>query len=103
MTRSWARILSSPVSSSGTRLSSANYNYYVKDTPTLPDAEYDRLFRELQALEEKHPGLATPDSPTRRIGAMPAEAFAQVTHPTPMLSLNNAFSEAEIEAFDRRV
>jgi DNA ligase (NAD+) len=81
----------------------ANYNYYVKDTPTLPDAEYDRLFRELQALEEKHPGLAAPDSPTRRIGAMPAEAFAQVTHPTPMLSLNNAFSEAEVEAFDRRV
>ena len=81
----------------------ANYNYYVKDAPTLPDAEYDRLFRELQALEEKHPGLATPDSPTRRIGAMPAEAFAQVTHPTPMLSLNNAFGEAEVEAFDRRV
>jgi DNA ligase (NAD+) len=81
----------------------ANYNYYVKDAPTLPDAEYDRLFRELQALEEKHPGLTAPDSPTRRIGAMPAEAFAQVTHPTPMLSLNNAFSEAEVEAFDRRV
>jgi DNA ligase (NAD+) len=81
----------------------ANYNYYVKDTPTIPDAEYDRLFRELQALEERHPALATPDSPTRRIGAMPAEAFAQVTHPTPMLSLNNAFSEAEVEAFDRRV
>ena len=81
----------------------ANYNYYVKDTPTLPDAEYDRLFRELQALEEQDPALATPDSPTRRIGAMPAEAFAQVTHPTPMLSLNNAFTETEVEAFDRRV
>ncbi len=81
----------------------ANYNYYVKDTPTLPDAEYDRLFRELQALEEQHPGLATPDSPTRRIGALAVEAFAQVTHPTPMLSLNNAFSEAEVEGFDRRV
>ena len=81
----------------------ANNAYYVKDAPTLPDAEYDRLFRELQALEEQHPGLATPDSPTRRIGALPAEAFAQVTHPTPMLSLNNAFSEAEVEAFDRRV
>jgi len=81
----------------------ANYNYYVKDTPTLPDVEYDRLFRELQALEEQDPELATPDSPTRRIGALPAEAFAQVTHPTPMLSLNNAFSETEVEAFDRRV
>ena len=81
----------------------ANYDYYVKDAPKLPDAEYDRLFRELQALEEQHPALATPDSPTRRIGALPAEAFAQVTHPTPMLSLNNAFSEAEVEAFDRRV
>ena len=81
----------------------ANYDYYVRDTPTLPDAEYDRLFRELQALEEQHPGLATLDSPTRRIGSTPAEAFAQVKHPTPMLSLNNAFSEAEVEAFDRRV
>ncbi|MGQ0579385.1 MAG: NAD-dependent DNA ligase LigA [Betaproteobacteria bacterium] len=81
----------------------ANYNYYVRDTPTLPDAEYDRLFRELQALEERHPGLATVESPTRRIGSTPAEAFAQVTHATPMLSLNNAFSEADVEAFDRRV
>ena len=81
----------------------ANYDYYVKDAPKLPDAEYDRLFRELQGLEQQYPALATPDSPTRRIGALPAEAFAQVTHPTPMLSLNNAFSEAEVEAFDRRV
>jgi DNA ligase (NAD+) len=81
----------------------ANYNYHVKDAPTLPDAEYDRLFRELQLLEEQHPGLATADSPTRRIGAPPGEAFAQVTHSTPMLSLNNAFGEPEVEAFDRRV
>ena len=81
----------------------ANYDYYVKDAPTLPDAEYDRMFRELQALEQQHPALATADSPTRRVGSVPAEAFAQVTHPTPMLSLNNAFSEAEVEAFDRRV
>ena len=81
----------------------ANYNYYVKDAPTLPDAEYDRLFRELQALEEQHPELASPDSPTRRVGAIPAAEFAQVKHPTPMLSLNNAFGETEVEAFDRRV
>jgi len=84
-------------------INQANYDYYVKDAPTLPDAEYDRLFRELQALEEQHPGLVMPDSPSRRIGASPAEAFAQVTHSTPMLSLNNALSEAEVEAFDRRV
>jgi DNA ligase (NAD+) len=81
----------------------ANYEYYVKDSPTLPDAEYDRLFRELQALESQHPELATPDSPTRRVGAAPLPAFEQVRHATPMLSLNNAFEETEVEAFDRRV
>jgi len=81
----------------------ANYEYYVQDSPSLPDAEYDRLFRELQALEEKHPALATPDSPTRRVGAAPLAAFASVAHVTPMLSLNNAFAPEEVEAFDRRV
>jgi DNA ligase (NAD+) len=81
----------------------ANYNYYVLDAPTLPDAEYDRLFRELQALEHEHPALATPDSPTMRVGAAPLTEFAQVAHATPMLSLGNAFEEAEVEAFDRRV
>ena len=81
----------------------ANCDYYVLDAPTLPDAEYDRLFRELQALEREHPALATPDSPTTRIGAAPLTEFVQVAHATPMLSLGNAFGETEVEAFDRRV
>jgi DNA ligase (NAD+) len=81
----------------------ANYDYYVKDAPTLPDAEYDRLFRELAALESQYPELAVADSPTRRVGAPPLAAFASVTHASPMLSLNNAFSEEEVIAFDRRV
>ncbi|HUF19645.1 MAG TPA: NAD-dependent DNA ligase LigA [Burkholderiales bacterium] len=81
----------------------ANYDYYVKDAPTLPDAEYDRLFRELAALESQYPELAVADSPTRRVGAAPLAAFASVTHASPMLSLNNAFSEEEVIAFDRRV
>jgi DNA ligase (NAD+) len=81
----------------------ANFQYYVQDEPAIPDAEYDRLFRELQALEASHPELASPDSPTRRVGASPQSAFAAVSHVTPMLSLNNAFAESEVEAFDRRV
>jgi len=81
----------------------ANVNYYVLDAPTLPDAEYDRLFRELQDLEAKYPQLVRPDSPTIRVGVTPVTEFAQVTHATPMLSLNNAFAEDEVRAFDRRV
>ena len=81
----------------------ANFNYYVKDAPSIPDAEYDRLFRELQSLEAQYPELSGTDSPTRRIGAAPLAAFRQVTHATLMLSLNNAFDETEVEAFDRRV
>jgi len=85
------------------QLERANVNYYVLDAPTIPDAEYDRLFRELQALEERHPQLVVPDSPTLRVGVTPVTAFAQVTHATPMLSLNNAFSDEEVKGFDRRV
>ncbi|MBI3529628.1 MAG: NAD-dependent DNA ligase LigA [Betaproteobacteria bacterium] len=81
----------------------ANFNYYVKDSPSIPDVEYDRLFRELQSLEMQYPELSGSDSPTRRVGAAPLAAFKQVTHATPMLSLNNAFDETEVEAFDRRV
>ena len=81
----------------------ANYRYYVLDAPTIPDSEYDRLLRELQELESRHPELVTPDSPTQRVGAAPLKDFHQVTHAVPMLSLNNAFSEAEVAAFDRRV
>jgi DNA ligase (NAD+) len=85
-----------------TALEEANYRYYVLDAPTISDAEYDRLFRELQALEAEHPALATPDSPTARVGAAPSEAFGSVRHRVPMLSLNNAFADDEVEAFDRR-
>ena len=79
-----------------------NYRYYVQDAPTVSDSEYDALFRELQALEQEHPSLATPDSPTQRVGGAPAAAFESVPHRVPMLSLNNAFADDEAEAFDRR-
>ena len=79
-----------------------NYAYYVLDAPTIPDAEYDKLFRELQRIEAAYPELATPDSPTQRVGGKPLAAFREVRHTAPMLSLNNAFSAEEVEAFDRR-
>lgn len=84
-------------------LNRASYNYHVLDAPTIPDAEYDRLYRELQALEAAHPELIQLDSPTRRVGDRPTPDFKQVTHTVPMLSLNNGFSEVDVEAFDRRV
>ncbi len=80
-----------------------NRRYYVLDQPSIPDAEYDRLFRRLQEIEASHPELAVPDSPTLRVGAGPLAQFAEVTHRVPMLSLNNAFSEDEVRAFDERV
>lgn len=80
-----------------------NYRYYVLDAPLIPDAEYDRLLRELQTLEEQHPELITPDSPTQRVGAAPLKKFGAVKHEVPMLSLANAFSEQEVLDFDRRV
>ncbi|MHB1333211.1 MAG: NAD-dependent DNA ligase LigA, partial [Sulfuriferula sp.] len=79
-----------------------NYRYYALDAPVIPDAEFDRLLRELQALETEYPQLVTPDSPTQRVGVAPVSVFAKLTHRVPMLSLNNAFNDAEIEAFDRR-
>jgi len=80
-----------------------NYYYYVQDDPRIPDAEYDRLFRELQKLEAEHPELATEDSPTRRVGSSAETSFEEVIHRLPMLSLDNAFSEDELRDFDRRV
>jgi len=80
-----------------------NRLYYTLDRPEITDAEYDRLFRELVELEREHPGLATPDSPTQRVGAEPLPEFSEVRHRTPMLSLNNAFATEEVGAFDRRV
>jgi DNA ligase (NAD+) len=80
-----------------------NYRYHVLDAPAIPDAEFDRLMRELEDLEARHPELVSPDSPTQRVGAAPLPEFGAVVHGVPMLSLGNAFSSAEIEAFDRRV
>ncbi|MGD8560681.1 MAG: NAD-dependent DNA ligase LigA [Gammaproteobacteria bacterium] len=80
-----------------------NYRYYVLDDPQIPDAEFDKLFRELQDLEEQHPDLVTPDSPTQRVGAAPLKEFGEVRHAVPMLSLANAFSEEELEGFGKRV
>jgi DNA ligase (NAD+) len=79
------------------------YAYHVLDAPTIPDAEYDRMFRELQDLEAAHHGNASLDSPTARVGAAPIPEFKQVTHAVPMLSLNNGFSDEDVENFDRRV
>src|SRR5499426_2392259 len=81
----------------------ANYRYYALDAPTISDAEYDHLFRDLQELESAHPELVTADSPTQRVGTAPTREFATVRHRVPMLSINNAFGEEEVEAFDRRV
>ena len=80
-----------------------DYQYYVLDAPTVPDSEYDRVFRALQALEQAHPALIHPDSPTQRVGGLPLKTFSAVTHRVPMLSLNNALDEEEATAFDRRV
>ena len=81
----------------------ANHAYHVLDEPRIPDAEYDALMRELEALEAEHPGLASEDSPTRRVGAAPSAKFAQVRHAMPMLSLGNAFEENEVRDFVRRI
>ncbi len=80
-----------------------NHQYYVLDDPLISDAEFDAMFRELQTLEAQYPELATVDSPTQRVGATPLKSFAEVVHRTPMLSLNNAFNDEEVRAFDARV
>lgn len=76
--------------------------YYIEDAPKISDAEYDQLFRELEALEARYPALVNPGSPTQRVGAPPAESFDAVDHPTPMLSLSNCFDDGELAEFDRR-
>ncbi|HEX8777745.1 MAG TPA: NAD-dependent DNA ligase LigA, partial [Rhodanobacter sp.] len=99
------------------RIEQANYRYHVLDDPTITDAEYDALMHELEALEAAHPGLATPDSPTRRVGARATGGFAEVRHALPMLSLSNAFEQQadgergddertrfhEVAEFERRI
>ncbi|KTR91197.1 NAD-dependent DNA ligase LigA [Pantoea dispersa] len=86
-----------------TTLRHHEYLYHVMDTPEIPDAEYDRLMRELRELESAHPDLITPDSPTQRVGAAPLATFEQVRHELPMLSLDNTFDEAGFLAFNKRV
>ena len=85
------------------QLDAWNYQYYVLDQPTVPDAEYDRCLRRLQALEAEHPDLVTPDSPTQRVGAAPLSQFDQIAHEIPMLSLDNAFDEQDMRDFNRRL
>lgn len=85
------------------QLNNWSYRYYVLDDPAVPDAEYDRLFRQLQALEGEHPDLISPDSPTQRVGDVPLEGFNEVRHAVPMLSLGNAFNDEELRDFDQRV
>jgi len=85
------------------RLDRLNYRYYVLDDPQLPDFEYDRLFAELRALEQRFPELASENSPTQRVGARPADGFATVSHRVPMRSLNNVFDEQGLLDFDRRI
>lgn len=79
------------------------YEYHVLDNPTIPDSEYDRLFRQLKGLEIEHPELVTPDSPTQRVGSKPLSGFSQIRHEIPMLSLDNAFSDEEFHAFVKRI
>src|SRR4051794_40108783 len=80
-----------------------NYKYYVEASPEISDREFDQLMRELQELETAHPEVATPDSPTRRVGGQPIEGFQTVRHRVPMLSIDNTYSADELHEFDRRV
>jgi len=80
-----------------------SHEYYILDAPSVDDAEYDRLLRELQALETKHPELQTPDSPTTRVGTAPSSAFTPYKHNVPMLSLGNAFGSDELRMWNERV
>lgn len=86
-----------------TMIDQHNYRYYVQDDPSVPDAEYDRLFQRLKQIEQEYPELTTPDSPTQRVGSKPISSFDEVKHERAMLSLDNAFSEEDLRDFDRRV
>ena len=86
-----------------TQINRHNHLYHSLAQPEVPDAEFDRLFHRLEQLEQEHPGLVTPDSPTQRVGAEPLESFSQVKHELPMLSLDNAFGEGDMRDFDQRL
>src|ERR1700693_4471220 len=79
------------------------YLYYVLDHPEISDAEFDKLMQQLKDLEAEHPALITPDSPTQRVGGKPREGFVKVSHSSPMLSLDNTYSEEELRGWERRV
>ena len=102
MTAGASTELAARVEALRSQLEHANHAYYTLDAPEISDAEYDRLFRELQALESAHPELLTPDSPTQRVGAPPASVLAKYRHRRPMLSLANAFSAEELAAWEQR-
>jgi DNA ligase (NAD+) len=95
--------IASEVAALRKQLNHHNYCYYALDDPQIPDAEYDRLFRQLQQLEQSHPELITVDSPTQRVGSEALDSFTQVTHEMPMLSLDNAFSDDELSQFNKRI
>ena len=80
-----------------------NHEYYVLDSPSVPDQEYDRLFQELQAIEQENPQLDINDSPTQRVGAPPSKQFNKINHAIPMLSLDNAFSEEDLINFEKKL
>src|SRR5262245_61937198 len=80
-----------------------NFKYYVEDAPEISDREFDRMLEQLKELEAQHPELASPDSPTQKVGGQPIAEFRQVTHSTPMLSIDNTYNEAELREFDIRV
>src|SRR5216684_2227805 len=100
--RNEAEQLAAHVASLRHQIEEANYHYYVQDNPTLTDAEYDQLMIELLRIEQEHPELQTPDSPTQRVGAGPVQEVLQHHHPVPMLSLANARSKEELLAWHRR-
>src|SRR5881227_4493745 len=100
--RSEAEQLEAHVATLRHKIEEANYHYYVQDNPTLTDGEYDQLMLELQHIEQEHPELQTPDSPTQRVGAGPVQDVAQRRHPVPMLSLANARNEEELLAWHKR-
>jgi DNA ligase (NAD+) len=86
-----------------TQLNTYSHQYYVLDAPSVPDAEYDRLYRELETIENEYPESTTSDSPTQKVGAPPLASFSQVTHERPMLSLDNAMNNDELIDFERKV
>ncbi|HKU14126.1 MAG TPA: NAD-dependent DNA ligase LigA [Steroidobacteraceae bacterium] len=103
MARSAAQSAAARVRELRRQIEHHNYRYHVLDDPEVSDAEYDRLMQELKALEQQHPDLVTPDSPTQRVGATPVGELQEVVHTRPMLSLDNAFADEDVVAFDRRV